>query len=145
MNGQPWEFVIVRDERTRAALAALKNKYCPPSKAAYPADFLREAPVVIVVCVKEARSFGRDVENGVLAAAHIMLGAPALGLGTVYLSAHTGDAPGLREEIRALLAAPAGITPVSIIPVGYPDDNPPAKALRPVQEMIHLERFRAAP
>src|SRR5262245_3226390 len=47
MNGQPWAFVVVRESETKRALARLKNRYRPPEKSAYPADFLAEAPVIV--------------------------------------------------------------------------------------------------
>ena len=141
MNGQPWHFVIVKSLKTKKALAAIKNKFCPTEKQAYPADFLEHAPVVIIVCVDKSRSFGRDVENAVFASSHILLGSHNLGLGSVYMSAYTAAEPELSSEIRKELNIPDGMEPISILPLGYPKGSIPPKELRPLKELMHLERF----
>ena len=141
MNGQPWHFVVVRSEGSKARLAEIKNRYCPPAKRSYPADFLRHAPLIVVVCVDQNRSNGREVENGVLATAILLLAAHRRGLGAVYLSAYAAEEPGLSDEIRRLLDIPAGITPVTMIPLGQPDEAPAATELGPLAKMVHLEKF----
>jgi nitroreductase len=141
MNGQPWHFVIVRNDKTKGALVEIKNRFCPPEKQAYPADFLVKAPLIIVVCVEKNRSFGREIENGLLAASIVMLGAHSRGLGTVYMSAYISDEPKLSEAIRKELGVPAGFAPVSILPLGYPDEIPQPKDLRPLKEIIHFDQF----
>ena len=67
MNGQPWCFIVVRAEKTKEHLVEIKNRYCPVEKQDYKADFLRKAPVIIVVCVDKEKSYEREIENGVLA------------------------------------------------------------------------------
>ncbi len=141
MNGQPWHFVIVRSQQIKKSLAGIKNKYCPKEKQTYTADFLVNAPVVIVVCVDKARSFGREVENALIASTYILLGAHNMGLGSVYMSAYAAGEPKISEEIRKELNIPAGIEPISILPMGYPKESAPPKQLSGIKEMIHLERF----
>lgn len=141
MNGQPWHFVVIRDRKTKEEIAEIKNRYCPREKQSYPADFLRDAPVIIVICVDKQLSFQRDLENSVLAAANLMLAACAGGLGSVYMSAYASDDPRLSEEIGRTLKIPEGIRPVTILPLGYPNEAPEPKELRPLEEVVHLERF----
>ena len=141
MNGQPWHFVIVKDDRTKAALAEIKNRFCPPEKQAYQADFLRMAPLIMIVCVDINRSFGREIENGILAASIIMLGAQSRGLGSVYMSAYISDEPKLSEAIRKELGIPEGFAPVSVLPLGYPDEIPKPKEFCPLTEIIHIDQF----
>ena len=83
MNGQPWYFILVRAEKTKEQLAEIKNRYCPIEKQDYKADFLCKAPVIIVVCVDKTKSYDREIENGVLATANLMLGAYSKGLGRI--------------------------------------------------------------
>lgn len=141
MDGQPWHFLVVRDPDRKRELAEIKNRYCPPEKRSYRADFLREAPVILLVCVDKQRSYDRDVENGVLAAAILMLAAHARGLGAVYLSAYAGKTPGLAKEIRDLFRIPDPIEPIVVLPLGLPADPPANKELRPLADMVHFERF----
>ena|SRR5579862_2860965 len=141
LNGQPWHFVIVKNDKTKGALVEIKNRFCPPEKRAYRADFLLQAPLIVVVCVEKNRSFGREIENGILAASFVMLGAYNRGLATVYLSAYASDEPKLSESIRKVLGIPEGFAPISILPLGYPDEIPPPKELRPLKEIIHFDQF----
>ncbi len=141
MNGQPWRFIVVRAKGTKERLVEIKNRYCPEEKKEYSADFLLNAPVIIVVCVERGRSHEREVENGVLATANLMLGAFAAGLGSVYLSAYRTADPSVSREIRELLNIPADMEPITIIPLGYPDEVPEAKVLVPLEERIHYETF----
>ena len=141
MNGQPWHFVIVRSPESKASLAEIKNHFCPPEKKMFRADFMRTASFIMLICVEKERSYGREIENGVLAASHVMLAAHSLGLGSVYMSAYIPEEPQLAETLRKQFAIPETLMPVSILPIGYPDEIPKPKELRPVKEIIHRERF----
>jgi nitroreductase len=140
MNGQPWHFVVVREPATKKALAKIKNRYCPPEKKAYKADFL-EGATILVVCIDKKRSNERTVENAVLAAALFMLAAHSRGLGTVYMSAYQAGKPGLANEISQLLGLPKNVEPVTIIPFGYPAERPGKKELRKLKETTHFEHY----
>jgi nitroreductase len=142
MNGQPWCFIVVRAEKTKEHLVEIKNRYCPVEKQDYQADFLRKAPVIIVVCVDKEKSYEREIENGVLATSNLMLGAYSRGLGSVYLSAYRTGEPGILQEVRQVLNIPQNIDPITIIPLGYPDEIPEPKTLRSLEEMISYETFR---
>ncbi len=142
MNGQPWRFIVVRAERTKEHLAKIKNKYCPAEKQDYKADFLRKAPVIVVVCVDREKSYDREIENGVLATANLLLGAYSRGLGSVYLSAYRIGQPEISQEVREVLNIPQNIDPITIIPLGYPDEIPEPKMLRSLEEMTCYETFR---
>lgn len=141
MNGQPWCFIVIRNDKTKGELAEIKNRYCPIEKKMYKADFLRYAPVVIIVCVDKQKSHERDVENAVLAAANIMLGAYSMGLGSVYMSAYKTDEPRVSEDIRQTLDIPEHIAPITIIPIGYPDETPEPKKVRSLNEIVFYEAF----
>jgi nitroreductase len=136
MDGQPWRFVVVRDREIKERIAAAKNDSCPPAKRRYPADFLVGAPLLVAVCVETKRSFDRARENGILAAATLMLAATARGLGSVYLSAYRNGDCGLQSRIGALLRLPEGFEPICLVPLGYPSEQPPPRRLRPLASMI---------
>lgn len=136
MDGQPWRFVVVRDLATKEGIAAAKNDACPPAKRGYPADFLVGAPLLVAICVETERSFDRAHENGILAAATLMLAATARGLGSVYLSAYRNGDCGLQSRIGALLRLPEGFEPISLVPLGYPSERPGPRRLRPLAAMI---------
>jgi nitroreductase len=140
MNGQPWHFIIVRDPSIKRALAQIKNRYCPPEKKTFKADFIQKA-TILFVCIDEERSHERSVENAVLAASMFMLAAHSRGMGTVYMAAYQAGKPGLEKEISELLKLPKNIRPITMIPFGYPAEKPPKKEFRELKEITHFECY----
>jgi nitroreductase len=136
MNGQPWQFIVVRDAPTKKKLAEIKNAHCPSEKQAFRADFIQSAPVIIVVCVDRTQSY-----DGVLAAANILLAAYVRGIGSVYMSAHQASAPSLAGEIQETLGIPPHIHPISLLPLGYPDEIPEPKGMKPFEECVSYEAY----
>lgn len=141
MNGQPWSFTVVRDPALKRRLADIKNQYCPVEKQAFRADFLAAAAAVVVIAVDRAASHDRAVENGVLAAATLMLAAHAHGLGTVYMSAYRDDEPAVADAIRHLLGMPGDLLPISMLPIGVPDETPAPKVLMPLHDIIFRDQY----
>jgi len=136
MNGQPWHFFVIRDQRTKKELVRIKNKYCPPEKRKYEADFLLWAPVVVVVCVERKRGYDRGVETAVLATGTLMLAAADKGLGSVYMSAYKTGEPGVSKEIRQIVGIPKKFDPVTLVPLGYAQKPPKTKRLRALSKLI---------
>jgi nitroreductase len=68
------------------------------------------------------------VENIILTAAHN-------GLATCWIGAFD---EGMAAEAVGL---PTGVRPVAMIPVGYPDQDPPPRSRRPVSEVLHLDKW----
>lgn len=138
MNGQPCIFHVIQSSSAKRRLSEIKDTFCPPEKADYPAEFLRGAAAVVLVCVDQTRSHERDVENATLAAAYLTLAAWAKGIGTGFMTAYQHESQ-LSVEISKMLNLSTGITPIIILPMGYPDETPPEKFLRPLREIITYE------
>jgi nitroreductase len=141
MNGRPWHFIVVRNDETKRRLAEIKNKHCPPEKRMFRADFIQNASAVVIVSVDKEKSHDRGIENGVLASANILLAAYGRGLGSVYMSAYKVDQPEVSGEIRDVLGIPEYLDPISIIPLGYPDETPEPKNMQPIHGIISYEAF----
>lgn len=142
MDGQPCCFVVVRRGDTKKRLAEIKDAHCPLEKrAAYPAGFLGAAPVVVAVCAERGRAHGRERENAILATAFLLLAAHERGLSGLYLSAYQRDDPALALEIGRLLDLPPEIEPVTLVPLGYPAEDPPPKTMRSITTLVHHETF----
>ena len=141
MDGQPWEFIVVRDARMKERLARFKNKWCPKEKQEYSADFMKGASVILVICSDKERSFSRWIENGTIAATYVLLAASALGLGGTFMTGFNLKRPGQMRELRGLLRMPSRVNPVVMIPLGFPAGKPARKKLRKLVKLIHHERF----
>lgn len=128
-----WEFVLVRDPGTKTIL----------SKASPHAHFVRDAPLVIVVCydIKTGRRFREDSS---IAASHIMLEAVNQGLSSCFVQvADAGDPPGAAEPyVKKLLGVPDDFRVQCMLPLGY--------AKRELKEhreseytpgKVHIDRF----
>jgi nitroreductase len=133
-NCQPWEFVIVRDQKIKQKLV----------QAARGQSFLAEAPVVIVICADVNRTASRYGERGrtlyciqdtAAAAQNIHLAAYALGYGTCWVGAF--DESAAAEAIKA----PAGVRPLIMIPIGKPREKPKPTPRTPLRERTHQETF----
>jgi len=133
-NIQPWEFIIVRRHELKKELA----------EAAFGQAFVEEAPIVIVVCADENRSFqGYSVRGKTLyciqdtaaAIQNIHLTAHSLGLGTCWIGAFS------EGETAKILKVPNGVRPVAIVPIGYPAESPAPRNRRPINQIIHYEAF----
>lgn len=138
LNGQPAHIRVIQDTETKRRIASFKNKWCPPKKREYPADFLAAAPALLIVSVKNQESHDRWIENGVIISTYILLAASALGLGSTLLTAFNLKRPRQAREFKKLLHIPEHLTPVTILPVGYPAEKPKQKRVRALREIIQI-------
>jgi nitroreductase len=132
---KPWEFVVVDDRELLASLSRAKE---------HGAEFLKNAPLAIVVCADGARS---DVwiEDCSIASIIVQMAALSLGLGSCWAQIrnrmHEGG--GTAEEyIRELLGLPEHIKVESIIGIGHPGETKrpvPAKDLQ--YEKVKRNRY----
>lgn len=130
-NRQEWRFVVVRNPETRKRLA----------RAATRQAFVGEAPVVIACC---AETDGHIMTCGqpcypidvAIAIDHLMLCAPAEGLGTCWIGAFD------EGQAKEILGIPPQIRVVALVPLGYPQDPAPVEKFRlPVEKIVKYERW----
>ncbi len=133
-NVQPWEFVIVNTQKQKMNI----------SEAAFSQSSLVEASIVIVVCVdgrRAAESYGQRgktlycIQDTAAAIQNMLLTATSLGLGTCWIGAFK------EAEVKKVINAPKEMRPVALIPVGYPNESPPARLRRPLTSIVHWETF----
>jgi len=129
-NGQPWEFIIVRDVEIKQKLAT----------AAHNQKSLNEAPVVIVVCADVKRTStrykerGRDlycIQDTAAATQNIHLAAYALGYGTCWVGSFDEGA------VAGVVKAPSGVRPLAMIPLGVPNEKPNPPSKLPLSDVTH--------
>jgi nitroreductase len=131
---EPQEFIVVRDQRVKEALA----------RAALGQLFVAQAPLVIVVVSDTARSARRYGERGVhfysiidggFAAMLILLAAVDEGLGACFVAAFHD------RQVQQVLGLPPAVRPIGIIPVGYCAEGPSRLARRSKAGIVHHDRY----
>ena len=133
-NLPPWEFIVVRDKTTLAALAEA-NRF---------GGMIAQAPVAIVVCgdmVQEAK--GEPNKWWMLdcsaATENLLLAATAQGLGTVWTAVYPHD--DRIAAARRILSIPERYMPLCVVPIGYPADPSAKPKDKWKPDKIHKEKF----
>lgn len=129
-NEQPWEFVVLRNKETMKKITEI-HPY---------SSMLLNTDVAIVVCgdLSKEKFKGYWVQDCSAATENILLAAEEKGLGAVWLGVYPEE--GRVEGVKKLLSLPDSVIPLSIIPVGYPDEQREA-ANRFNQERVHYDRW----
>lgn len=130
-NIQEWRFIVVRDKETREKLA----------QAARSQPFVAQAPVCIVGCAMITdyrmtcgqKAYPIDVA---IAVDHMTLVAVEEGLGTCWIGAFFED------QVKEILKIPDDIRVVTLLSLGYPSFQPPAKPRFPKEKIICMERWK---
>jgi nitroreductase len=114
-NAQPWQFVLIDDQKLLQEIPKI-HPY---------AVMAAHVPLAILVCgdVSLEQIPGYWVIDCSAAVQNLLLAAHALGLGAVW----TGVYPQQDrvEGFRRLLGLPKNVIPHSLIPIGYPAEQPP--------------------
>jgi nitroreductase len=153
-NKQPWEFVVVRDDATRAAIGDLSRRAWEAGGRSFSEGRLApwtladvdhgatggvaNAPVNIVVCADVERGLEATIPSSIFPAVqNLLLAATALGLGSALTTITTG----FRSEMQAILGLPDHVWPIALVPIGHPARplGPPRRA--PFTEHTHRERY----
>jgi nicotinate-nucleotide--dimethylbenzimidazole phosphoribosyltransferase len=164
---QPWRFIVVRSDATRARVRALAERervrQAPRFAEGRTRAFLDqkvegilEAPVGVCVCCVPpppgTEVLGRgtipetDLHSTVCAIENLWLTARAEGVGVGWVSFYRPD------DLRDVLGIPAAVDPVAWLCLGWPDERPVRPGLeragwaarRPLAEVVHAETWPAA-
>lgn len=114
-RSNPWSFVVIDDTEIIQQLSTSKP---------HGADFLKGAPLAIVVCADPQKS-DVWVEDTSIASILLQLTAQDLGLGSCWIQVRkrTHENGSYSEAyIQKLLSIPQDIVVESIIAIGYPDE-----------------------
>lgn len=139
---QAWEFVIVKDPDARRLLVNTTDNGNTARAGVYTQEWIMQAPVVVVVCYDVKRMTGRYGQKGrnlltvmdcMLCVENMILAATHFGIGTCCV---VGFDP---KQLKANLPIPKEITPLLLVPLGYPAQGEPKPPYRiPVDELIRL-------
>jgi nitroreductase len=153
-NRQPWEFVVVHDAATRAAIGDLTRRAWEAHGRAFSETRLSPrmlaevdrgatggiaaAPVQVVVCADLERGLEATVASSIFPAVqNLLLAATASGLGSALTTLTTAFA----GELRKLIGLPATVAPVAVVPLGWPARPLGAPRREPFAEHTHREQY----
>lgn len=163
-NAQNGRWIVVRDARLKAKIAdinraAIDRSYGPPAEqvvtdpveARRRRSFLwqyrhmQDIPALVIACLEFAGPRQNSFVSGSAAAGSIwpaiqnlLLAARALGLGATPTTLPLSD----RARVKALLAIPENVEPFCLIPVGYPMGRFGPVTRRPVEQILHWDRWK---
>jgi len=132
-NLQARDFIVVKDAATKATLA----------KAAYDEEFVRSAPVVVVVCANLQRishygERGRTlycIQDSSAAIENLILFLHNKGIGSVWVGAFDEAA------VRTALHVPSEARPIAMIPLGHPAEKGTKTGRIPLDRIVHKEKW----
>jgi nitroreductase len=160
-NSQPWDFVVVKDRDTRAEVADLiTSRLGGLSRLAegplpddpthrrmlqgvgHLVEHLGEAPVLIFVCGNNVYPQDGPQEQMMYsavfgAAQNLMVAARGLGLGAAYTTFHLAS----EAAVKARLGVPESTRICVTIPVGWPGRRFGPLNRRPVESVVHYDRW----
>jgi nitroreductase len=126
-NRQPWHMIVLDDP---ALIQQLKD--------VYPSPWLRQAPVVIILCLDPEAAWTRSQDgrkyvevDAAIAMDHLTLAAADEGLGTCWIAAFQV------QPLRQLLGVPDEVEPFLIVPLGYPSTEPTSRQRKPMDQLVH--------
>lgn len=163
-NAQPWEFIIIKDPKTKQKLADVMKQHDemnlaieltrteeyrkPRLRAGHvPEKLWTDAPVIIAVVGDRRVMLASTIvmrlfelhtfdHNMANVTFMIHLAAAALGLGAEWISI---DEP-MSEEMKHILGIPPVLTLFSLAPIGYPAHQPTSYR-RELDELLHYEKY----
>jgi nitroreductase len=132
-NDQSWVFITITEKSIKENIVAVKSQK---------SKFLKDAPLLIACCYDSKKSrTSHDVENVSLAAENILLAAHALGLGAGYITAYDSNFSEINETISKELKLPKNVKVVCLLSIGYPNEKPAKKIMRPLKEIWSKEKY----
>lgn len=161
-NHQSWEFIVVRDPEVKAKLGRINRTVFRlvdktiaranssdesyervHSAVEHQVDHFEEIPVLIVCCMRNTRigfppvlaasSYGSIYP----AVQNLLLAARAAGLGATLITMPLT----INFLARRVLGIPWRVTPVAVVPMGWPQGGYGPTTRRPVAEVTSLDRY----
>ena len=141
-NTQPWNFIIVRSEGTKAKIAQANNGQ----------TWMTSAPVHIVCVadirarVKDDRPLFLDEETGLwelkqvirdtaISIEHILLEAESMGLSSCWVAWFA------QKDIRPIMNIPDDHYVVGVVTIGYSDDISEPRPRRSLESLVRYETW----
>ncbi|HUT80269.1 MAG TPA: nitroreductase family protein [Candidatus Bathyarchaeia archaeon] len=126
-NKQPWEFIVVKDEKMRKKFAEI-HPY---------AKFVAESPVVFIPLTNPEIHAKYHMSDTALTILHFMIEAHSLGLGTCWAGV---IGTSFEPELKKLLNVPKHLNILALVALGYPDQTRESSR-KALDELIHYDVY----
>ena len=124
-NRQPYKFIIVKDNELKKSL----------QRKASMQRFVGKAAVIFVGIgdLEHEKWYKVDIA---IAIQQIFLQAVELGLGACWIGAFE------EEKVKEVLKIPQNMQVVAFLPVGIPDQDPPARPRKSLDELFSIDYYK---
>src|SRR5690625_3865407 len=169
-NGQNWEFIVVKDRRIKERFARrYRQAWWPYYRAVirrqaardesmaktaravqWQVDHFTEIPVLVVACLRLGVRDGKlpgvplphAARSGYFGSIYpsvqnLLLAARAMGLGASLITLPLWSV----ASARRILGLPHAVTPLCMVPLGWPRGRYGPTTRRPVGEVVHLDGY----
>jgi nitroreductase len=125
--------VIVKKPDTKEVLAVAASNQKSIAKAAMVVVILSNSSAY----PKPSAAPGRIgyKQNPMIAIEHMILAATALGYGTCWIGAFE------ESEVKRIVNARENLTVIALLPIGVPDEEPPARPRKQLAEIAYSEKY----
>ena len=124
-NIQPVEYIVIQDKERRQELTNIVSG----------GDFIADAPMTIAVVSQKCE---HDIEDGSAATENILLAARAQGLASCWVAGYKKD---YSNKVEEFLSLPNNYRLISLLAIGYSEENPEPPAKKSINEVFHSEKF----
>jgi nitroreductase len=125
-NRQPWSFIIVKDRDVKKKLV----------DACRGQSFVADASFIVVV-LGDPNASRWYKQDPFIAASFMTLEAYEEGLGVCWVGAFDED------RVKEILGIPKELSVIILLTVGVPDESPPQRPRKPLEELFHIDRYGA--
>jgi nitroreductase len=125
-NMQPYEFIIVKDDKLKAELS---------SKGSIQQFITRAAAIFVGIGdPRRERWYKIDIA---IAMEHLALQAAELGLGSCWIGAFN------EQKVKEVLKIPADKQVIALLPIGIPGEEPPARPRKSFDNLFYSNFFKS--
>ncbi len=162
-NAQPWRFIVIQDSATKRKLAKAMashwnkdmdkigvSKEQRESLIKASVEQFENAPVIIIACLtmenmdeylndrRKKVEYIMAVQSVAAFIENMLLAAYGEGLGSCWFCAPLF----CQDVVRKILKIPEHVDPQALITLGYPASRPSPPSRKPLEEIVHQNRWR---
>jgi nitroreductase len=124
LNNQPWRFIIIKDVGKKNFLSGFSDN----------GRIIKDAPVLIIVCLDLASSYNRDKDLMAIGACieNLLLAVTSLRLGACWL----GEIINRKKEVSEYLKLNKNIEIMAVVALGFPGEKVGGVLRKPLESLI---------